>query len=181
MGRIGKDFKYKIIKSFLSEDERHLLGVYCEIKHKLNMENFDTTQSNADTFFYGDPIMESLLLKKEKFVSELTGKKLLPTYSFWRAYTKFADLKKHSDRPSCEISTTVNISSDETSWPIFMDGTAIELKPGDAAVYLGCEVQHWRETFKGDYNMQVFLHYVDAEGDNKNYYMDQRKFWGIKN
>ena len=75
----------------------------------------------------------------------------------------------------------MNISSDGTSWPIFMDGTAIELKPGDAAVYLGCEVEHWRETFQGDYNMQVFLHYVDAEGDNKNYYMDQRKFWGIKN
>ena len=30
-------------------------------------------------------------------------------------------LKRHKDRPSCEISTTVNLGGDP--WPIFIDGT----------------------------------------------------------
>ena len=181
MGTIGKDFKYKIVKNFLSKDEKDILGFYCEIKHRTNMNSFDSQQNdNSDTFFYGDPIMESLMLKKKKLMEIETGKKLLPTYAFWRAYTKYADLKKHTDRPSCEISVTVNISGDETKWPIFMDGNPIDLNPGDAAIYLGCEVPHWREEFLGDYQMQTFLHYVDAEGKYKNYHMDQRPYWGFQ-
>jgi len=179
MGIIGKDFKYKIIKNFLSKDEIHLLSLYCEIKHRTNLKNFDLKDSNvADTFFYADPLMESLMLKKKKIMEKETGKKLLATYSFWRAYTMYAVLKKHKDRPSCEISVTVNINGDKTPWPIFMDGTPLNLNSGDAAIYLGCEIEHWREEFKGDNQFQCFLHYVDAEGKNKNYYMDQRAFWG---
>jgi hypothetical protein len=66
-------------------------------------------------------------------------------------YTKFSDLPKHKDRPSCEISTTVNIASDGTTWPIFMDGKPLHLESGDAAIYLGMELTHWREEFKGDW------------------------------
>ena len=181
MGIIGKDFRYKIINNFLSKDEIEILSIYCEIKHRINLSNFDFKQNNnGDTFFYGDEIMESLMLKKKILMERETGKKLLPTYAFWRAYTKYANLKKHTDRPSCEISVTVNISSDKTKWPIFMDGTPLDLNPGDAAIYLGCDIPHWREEFLGDYQMQAFLHYVDAEGKYKDHYMDKRMFWGTK-
>ena len=61
-----------------------------------------------------------------------------------------------------------------------MDGNPLDLERGDAAVYLGCEVEHWREEFEGDHQFQTFLHYVDAEGNNKEHYMDKRKFWGTK-
>jgi hypothetical protein len=95
-------------------------------------------------------------------------------------YTKFADLKKHKDRPSCEISVTVMIDSDGTNWPIFIDGTKIDLEPGDAAIYLGCEVEHWRETFDGDWHAQAFLHYVDQDGPNKDYKFDKHRGLGIE-
>jgi hypothetical protein len=179
MGTIGKDFNYKIIKNFLSKDEIDLLTIYCEMKHRTNITSFDLEQSNvADTKYYGDPVTDSLMLKKRMLMEKETGKKLLPTYSFWRCYTKYADLKKHRDRPSCEISVTVNINGDGTPWPIFMDGNTLNLKTGDAAIYLGCEIEHWRKEFKGDYQFQTFLHYVDAEGKNKEHYMDKRKYWG---
>ena len=61
-----------------------------------------------------------------------------------------------------------------------MDGTPLTLNVGDAAIYLGCEVEHWREEFKGDYQFQAFLHYVDKEGKNTEHYMDKRKYWGVK-
>tara|TARA_Y100000592_G_scaffold88036_1_gene143284 strand:- start:95 stop:640 length:546 start_codon:yes stop_codon:yes gene_type:complete len=179
MGIIGKDFKYKIIKNFLSKDEIDLLSLYCEIKHRTNFTEFDFDQNNiGDTYFYGDPIMDSLMLKKLSLLQKETGKKLLATYSFWRTYTKFAILKKHTDRPACEISVTVLIGKDKTEWPIFMDGNPLYLERGDAAVYLGCEVEHWRDEFEGDHQFQSFLHYVDAEGKNKEQYMDKRKYWG---
>jgi hypothetical protein len=98
-----------------------------------------------------------------------TGKKLLATYSYWRMYTKYSHLKKHKDRPSCEISVTVNVGSDGTDWPIIIEDNPIHLKTGDAAIYLGCELEHGREEFKGDWCAQTFLHYVDADGNNKRF------------
>ena len=181
MGVIGKDFKYKLINNFLSKDEVELVNEYTDMKHVTNLSSFDAGQSPVmDTCFYGDPLMDSLMLSKKKIMEKETGKKLLPTYAFWRMYTKYTDLKKHTDRPSCEISVTVNIGSDGTSWPIYIEGEAITLKPGNAIIYLGCELEHWREEFLGDWCAQTFLHYVDAEGKNSEFYMDKRKYWGQK-
>ena len=39
------------------------------------------------------------------------------------------------------------------------------LEEGDAVLYKGCEVDHWREPYtEGTKLAQVFLHYVDANG-----------------
>ena len=50
-----------------------------------------------------------------------TGLELIPTYSYARIYKKGDILKRHKDRPSCEISTTLNLGGDP--WPIFIDDT----------------------------------------------------------
>ena len=71
MGTIGKDFKFKLIKNFLSKDEINLLNNYCEIKHRTNTTNFDFNQNNnGDTMFYGDYLMEALLLSKQKVMEK---------------------------------------------------------------------------------------------------------------
>ena len=178
---IRKDFKYKVIKNFLTQEEIKLLTDYCRIKHRLNFDNFDfSIPGNADTYFYGDPLMESLMVNKLEIMKKETGMELLPTYAFWRMYTMFADLPKHKDRVSCEISVTVMLGSDGNKWPIFMDGTEFHLEPGDAAIYLGCEVEHWRKEFKGDWHAQCFLHYVDKNGPNKEYFKDKRPLYGLQ-
>jgi hypothetical protein len=176
-----KNFKYKLIKNFLTQEEIKLLIDYCRIKHTLNSNSFDFNQNNnGDTYFYGDPLMESLMINKLNLMQKETGLDLLPTYAFWRMYTVNADLKKHKDRPSCEISVTVMIGSDGTPWPIYMNGTEINMCPGDAAIYLGCEIEHWREEFKGDWHAQTFLHYVDKNGINKDWSKDKRLFYGTQ-
>ena len=179
--KIKQDFKYKIVKNFLTKEEIGLLKDYAILRHRHNTSEFDDAQSNnvADFATYADPIMESLLLQKKTLMEQETGINLLPTYSFWRMYTKFSDLPKHKDRPSCEISTTVNIASDGTAWPIFMDGKPLHLQSGDAAIYLGMELTHWREEFKGDWCAQVFLHYVDKDGPHASFVKDKREHWGM--
>ena len=177
MGSI-RDFKYIKIKNFLSKDQVSLLNHYCKMKHIINTDNFDFNQSNVgDTYFYADPAMEALMLDKKKLLEQETGLKLLPTYSFWRMYTKGGELTRHKDRPSCEISVTVMIGSCGESWPIYMGEKPIEMEPGDAVTYLGCDIWHERKPFKGDWHAQSFMHYVDKNGPHADEVMDRRQFF----
>jgi hypothetical protein len=176
-----KNFKYKLIKNFLSKEEIKLFTNYCRIQHRNNSNSFDFVQNdNGDTYFYADPVMESLMINKLEVVQKETGLELLCAYAFWRMYTVNADLKKHTDRESCEISISIMFGSDGTPWPIYMDGTEINMEPGDAVIYLGCEVEHWREEFKGDWHAQTFLHYVDKNGIYKEWGKDKRILYGTE-
>jgi len=118
---------------------------------------------------YANTAMETLLLKCQPDMEKATGLKLYPAYTYARIYKKGDELKRHKDRFSCEISTTMNLGGDD--WPIYLEpsgkenmkGTKINLKPGDMLVYSGCDLEHWREPFQGDECIQVFLHYNNIE------------------
>ena len=73
---------------------------------------------------YADPVMETLLMKVLPVMRQHTDLDLIPTYSYARLYKKADILKRHKDRPSCEISTTIHLGGH--SWPIFIDGTGVD-------------------------------------------------------
>ena len=131
---------------------------------------------------YADVAMETLLLMVQGVMEKHTKLKLNPTYSYARIYKAGDVLKKHKDRFSCEISTTLNLGGD--MWPIHLRSKnkdiRINLKPGDMLVYRGIELEHWREEFQGDNCAQVFLHYNDekSKDSNKNIY-DTREHLGL--
>ena len=101
---------YKLVKNFLKKEEVDLLTHYTRLRHRTNFDSFDLQQNDqGDTRFYGDAVTDSLLITKQKLMEAETGLELLPTYTYWRMYTYCADLKKHKDRPACEISVTVKI------------------------------------------------------------------------
>ena len=52
---------------------------------------------------YGDWAMEALLVKMIPIMKKKTGLELIPTYSYTRLYEKGNILKRHKDRPSCEV------------------------------------------------------------------------------
>jgi hypothetical protein len=142
---------------------------------------------------YADHVMETMLMKVLPRMQQETGLQLVPTYSYARLYKKGDELRRHKDRPSCEISTTLNLGGDP--WPIFIDGTGADcvideykkiIKPdapkgtkvllevGDMLVYSGCDLEHWREPFEGNICGQVFLHYNHVDGP----FADKNKFDG---
>jgi hypothetical protein len=136
---------------------------------------------------YSDIAMETLLLKCQPIMEKITQLKLYPAYTYARIYKKKGDeLKRHKDRFSCEISTTLNLSGDD--WPIYVEpsgeigkkGIKINLKPGDMLVYRGNELEHWREEFKGNQCIQVFLHYNNCKtkGARENMF-DKRPHLGL--
>ena len=148
---------------------------------------------------YSDQVMETLLVKMLPVMAKETGLDLVPTYSYARLYKNGDELKRHKDRPSCEISTTLNLGGDP--WPIFIDptgsdnlideyknihkpnapkGVKVELNVGDMLIYSGCELEHWREPFQGNVCGQVFLHYNHADGPfAKSNLYDKRPLLGI--
>jgi|TARA_R100001163_G_C5042716_1_gene180539 hypothetical protein len=128
---------------------------------------------------YGDIAMETILIEIKPLMERITNKNLFETYAYARIYKKGDVLHKHTDRFSCEISTTLNLGGDP--WPIYIEpGVKIDLDPGDMLVYKGNLLQHWRDEFTGTDCAQVFLHYndVNTEGSKKNRY-DGRVTLGI--
>ena len=69
---------------------------------------FADHQAPGDFSKYGDPIFDALLSLGTEKMNELTGKELVPTYSYHRLYTQGTELTRHKDRPSCEISLLGN-------------------------------------------------------------------------
>ena len=175
-----KKNKYTVIKGAISEDLAKFCYDYFMMKRQVARTMFDTKyisqfteyfgvwndQQVPDTYsHYSDIVMETLLVKLLPIMEKTTGLKLYPAYTYARIYKKGDELKRHKDRFSCEISTTMNLGGDD--WPIYLEpsgkegmkGIEVNLKPGDMLVYSGCELEHWRKPFKGKECIQVFLHY----------------------
>ena len=132
---------------------------------------------------YGAPKYDELLQELAPNLSHHIGVKLLPAYTYARIYRPGEELKIHKDRPSCEYSATMTLgyAEGEAIWPIFFDEEKrhkIFLDAGELAMYKGCEVAHWRPPFKGTWQVQIFFHYVNADGPYKHHYADGRKEFG---
>jgi hypothetical protein len=163
--------EYKLIKNLFSEEELEVLQKYCYNKLNLNKDYRLDGQSFSPAW-YSDPLMTSFLETKLPLVEKESNLKLFQTYAYWRYYVFGATLKKHTDRPSCEISITACIKKYD-NWPIVVGGNSFELKEGDAILYAGCDKKHWRPgIYKGEGMAQVFLHYVNQNGPNKHYAYD---------
>ena len=205
--------KYQVIKGALNYELANFIFNYFLLKRDAvdymykNNIIYDTgmwgTWSDKqvmDTYsHYSDQVMETLLMKMLPVMKKETGLDLIPTYSYSRIYKNGDILRRHKDRPSCEISTTLNLGGEP--WPIFIDGTGADsvideyknihkpnappgtkvlLDVGDMLVYSGCELEHWREPFEGNTCGQVFLHYNHVNGPfaEKNRF-DKRPMLGL--
>mgnify|MGYP001228658553 FL=1 len=209
-----KKNKYQVLRNAISKDLAAFCYKYLQISAEADhwmlnnglthagnklVGNFNDAQVPNSYAKYADRVMETLLVDTIKVMQKKTGLRLVPTYSYCRLYKTGNILKRHKDRPSCEISTTLNLGGD--NWPIFIDptgsnnvideyknihkpgapkGVKVDLKPGDMLIYSGCELEHWREPFKGKLCGQVFLHYNHADGQfAKTNLYDKRPMLGI--
>ena len=205
--------KYQVIKNAISYDLANFIFNYFLLKRDAVKYMYDNNITYDNGMFgtwtdkqipntyshYADHVMETLLMKTLPVMQKETGLQLVPTYSYARAYKKGDILKRHKDRPSCEISTTIHLGGDQ--WSIFIDptgsnnvideykniikpnatqGVKVDLDVGDMLVYSGCELEHWREQFQGNVCVQVFLHYNHVNGQfaEKNKF-DKRPMLGI--
>ena len=196
-----KNNKYTVLKKAISPELSEFVYKYFLNKRNVARFLFDNKYISPFTEYFGiwndqqvpntyshysDIAMETLLEEVKPVMEKHTNIKLSPTYSYARIYKEGDVLARHKDRYSCEISTTLNLGGDP--WPIYLDptgkegqaGIKVDLKPGDMLIYSGCDLEHWREEFKGKNCGQVFLHYnkTGSKMAKKNQF-DQRPFIGL--
>lgn len=132
---------------------------------------------------YGYPKYKAVERLIKNKIEMILDRKLYSTYYFDRYYFPGQELKKHIDRDACEISVTVHISTNlkgkHADWPIKFETPegnegSVTLKPGDGAIYKGCERPHWRDPLpkphfwlkkEQPYYHQIFFHYVLQDGN----------------
>jgi hypothetical protein len=156
-------------------------------------------------------LFDDYLYKKKEIFERAIGLELHPTYTYTRLYRPNELLWMHVDRESCEVTASVTISFKGNSiWPIYFlerqkslevrdkyimkniqyyevdqndiqNQIAVTIDAGDAAVFRGMELFHWRREYtQGEWQIQMFLHYVDANGPCKDFKWDKREQLGIK-
>lgn len=198
-----KENSYEVIRNAIPQEMVIYINSLIEMGRKLTYlsRGLDPNDENLKYMFsdeesegikkcfasYGSFCTETLLLFLHKKVEEVTGKELLPTYSYARQYYKGATMAWHMDRETCEYSVTICLSRPEDDlYPIWFESNdsppknlEIILNPGDMIVYSGIKLPHWREEYTGEVMTQAFLHYVDANGPYKNHIFDQRPYLGF--
>lgn len=174
--------KYTVVRNFLDKDFIRLVSTY--MQNYINRGNYKPDRDGDDSSkicWYSDPLVEVILDLCKEGVEQQTSLELIPTYSYTRVYRGGEELIPHTDRPSCEISVTCNVYAN-TKQAVYMqdelngkDPVEIFLEPGDAIIYKGCDVKHWRKKLSPEeLNAQFMLHYVDKNGMYVEYAYDTR-------
>lgn len=163
---ILKDNGYIYVKNLFSFEECKMC-IDRMFSMTPNNNSIDTQCHLSDNYYN---IFRDVLLSKKDTISHHTGIDLLSSYSYSRIYKTGETLENHRDREACEITATITLGFEgDKVWPIHMhlkDGIKIfDINPGDALVMDGMNYDHWRNEYtEGEWQAQVFLHYVDANG-----------------
>jgi len=169
---------HAVVRGVVPAATLQMLRAYCLNYAKSEMAKTDAFVPGAPSG-YGHPCMERLLQQFLPVVEAVTSRTLFPTYSYFRVYRQGDVLRRHVDRPACEISFSVCLGyTGVDDWPLWVSGpegvTAASLRPGDGVVYKGIEIEHWRDPLAGESAAQVFLHYVDRDGPYAEWRFDKR-------
>jgi hypothetical protein len=148
-----------------------------------------------ELYGYRYPPMLFFLWGLTPIVSELVGRKLLPSYDYFRIYREGDVCRVHYDRPSCEHSLSLTLDySDGVEWPLDVGKAqsepsarveenfgeeqfaSIAMKVGDAVLYNGVHHRHGRIAPNPNaWSAHLFLHWVDAEGPYRDHAFDRQK------
>jgi hypothetical protein len=179
--------KYVHLKNVLDEQSCKNLTEY--LKNLVNQQQtINDSQCPLSQAVHGSEQFDLLLDALTPYFEKKSGLKLYPTYSYARLYNQQGEeLKNHRDRPACEISATITLGFEGDVWSIYMgdyedktNGSKIDMAIGDAVMYRGCDKYHWREPYtEGQWQAQVFLHYVDQNGPYAEWKYDKRESLGL--
>lgn len=195
--KLFRENRYVHLRGFL--DKENCQELTLALKNEVNSRGWFDPQCPLSKSISDSVTFDQLLVDLLPHFEEATGLKLLPTYAYARWYEPGEMLKIHRDRPACEISATLTLGFKGDVWPIFMgtpseertdcsridsagnvcyakDVGKISMDVGDAVVYRGCDMYHWRDEYsEGKWQAQIFLHYVQADGPNAEWIYDKRE------
>ena len=146
-----------------------------------------------EVYAYQYPPMLTFLWGLTPRVAMATGRELLPTYAYFRAYQQGDVCRVHSDRQACEHSLSLTIAYGEgRPWALSVEverseprsmvaedyggqsyGT-VAMAEGDAVLYQGVHHRHGRiEPNPNSWSAHLFLHWVDRNGPYREHALDR--------
>ena len=162
--------RYLFVKGLLPPEILRYLKIYYGILLTNDLFTQDE-QCPSSLSLGGDPGLDAVLEWLRPELGRLVGFELAPTYSYTRRYAKGELLRRHKDRQSCEVSVTLAIEVPKRAAPsvIYLKppnsrATKIAMREGDGCIYAGGEIEHWRDRFKRDGYIQLFLHFISKSG-----------------
>ena len=177
---------FEVVKGFIPPFFSTYLRNYFTLRTQNDPSLGGDTQAPNSHCVYGDPAFDMVMAMSTQDIGKIVGKNLVPQYTYARIYKTGSVLERHSDRPECQYSITLCLGGVyDKQWPIWIedyDGNVhrVGLDEGDMVVYHGTELEHWREKFEGNMQYQLFMHYVDTEGEFKDRVYDGRPNLGLK-
>ncbi|SEN56792.1 hypothetical protein SAMN05192583_3088 [Sphingomonas gellani] len=137
-----------------------------------------------EVYGYAYPPMLGLLWGLTPRIALATGREVLPTYAYFRAYQQGDVCRVHHDRFACEHSLSLTIAyGDDKPWALSVETQRSEpnasvaddfggnpygsmaMKPGDGVLYQGVHHRHGRlEPNPNSWSAHLFLHWVDRNG-----------------
>ena len=140
--------------------------------------------------------MEFFLWGLTPIMSQLLGRRLLPSYTYFRIYLKGDICRIHSDRPSSEFGLSLTLDySDGEVWDLqlgkeridslyplsddfgSMDYASIGMQVGDAVLYQGSHYAHGRmQPNPNKWSAHLFLFFVDRDGPYRQHAFDEKNF-----
>jgi hypothetical protein len=162
---------YLVIRNLIGSTEAARFYEYT--LENLDRGNKKDEQALGSPSFYQDEKMSALHQQLLPKIEELIQLKLFSTFCYHRTYREGAILRMHKDRRACEITTSLNLGQKGDLWDLWLldadeNAQKITLAPGDALIYRGCKLTHWRgKLINADFVSQVFFHFVDKKGPNK--------------
>lgn len=148
----------------------------------------------VEMYGYHFPPMLALLWGLSPVAEQLSGRPLLPSYSYFRIYREGDICRVHSDRYSCEHSMSLTLDySDGVPWDLELERfdsepsartaedfgveapAALSMQPGDGVLYRGVQRRHGRTTPNPNgWSAHLFLHWVERDGPYADHAFDQR-------
>jgi hypothetical protein len=102
---------------------------------------------------HDEPLLAFLGHQLAAVVRQVTGERAPSTFSFLRVYDAGAVLRRHRDHPVCRWNLDLVVGGEpppgrRTAWPLWLAARpgrrAVRLALGDAVLYRGSRVTHWR-------------------------------------
>lgn len=168
-----------LIPNFLNKETLDYLNVYYDyLSLKGFLRRSDQHVENR-IWAHNDFVTRKIQFQTEEIIEKIIGKKIKKGFTSFLQYDDCAELTKHLDRDQATYTLSIQLqylnetTPVENQWPIFIDdknGQTIsyQAKNGQAVLFKGNELIHYREKLKKGHNCRVIcLHFTTSDYQGK--------------
>jgi len=163
------NIKFKVLRKFLDQNTVDKIVQRMDTLYKAKQYTIDDQCPRSISFYSSGQQNIPIETIRERLEQEFGVGKLIYTFDYARIYQTNEILSRHIDRYACQYSVTINLKNIGQPWDFHIEDPesskqyTIKMSPGDAVIYCGCKLPHWRNTYNGTSVYQCFVHFCDSD------------------